>query len=633
MYIHSTATPEQQMCTIPKDASTRERDDKIRWLSAVLSRPTWRSAFAEAQRKTRRSSGFNAAAELQRAGTITIGDRAKILMGFSNRVRADDPVLSLAWQLLALRPSDDEVVVRAVVDGAFGLLRSCTDGSTRTAIARLRVWRDVAIGKYDGTAYSDDFFDIAKRYWPAEMDNLKGDRMRPATAAERHPAFDLLMCGRWDDAFGTLHARSEKVIGAERAQALLDALSDRKAMREEIRDLVDLLYACASPNDGATALAWSMLNCDPRKPETFHAVMPQLQHALDAADLPADDDAGLRRRLRVWWRAAEGEFKTAKVSIFRFADPEAECWPDPAEPNAALAFVRSTPAATASGPTLVVMPKVKATKLNSFHSPYKDLVDAPLPLVIVRDLARSRAALHAEFPHATVAVDLLLRDLREGKTARVAPVCLVGDPGSGKSRMVRKVSDLLRTYLYRFDAGSSTDAHFAGTSKAWGNTEPSVPMRAIAQSQTASPWILLDEIDKAGTSNHNGSLTHALLGFLDVETACRYRDQSLDAEVDLSACSFASTANSVEKMPSPLRDRFRIIRVPNPTLAHLPPLAANVMRDLAAQDEARAGDEPLARDELANIGRAWAPYKFSMRALKSIVRGTLEARDSCAMRH
>ena len=57
------------------------------------------------------------------------------------------------------------------------------------------------------------------------------------------------------------------------------------------------------------------------------------------------------------------------------------------------------------------------------------------------------------------------------------------------------------------------------------------------------------------------------------------------------------------------------------------------MRDLETGDEARQGDAPLALDELANIGKAWAQAKFSMRALHKIVLATLEARDQFAMRH
>lgn len=78
---------------------------------------------------------------------------------------------------------------------------------------------------------------------------------------------------------------------------------------------------------------------------------------------------------------------------------------------------------------------------------------------------------------------------------------------------------------------------------------------------------------------------------------------------------------------------MRMISVPAPTLQHLPALAAQAMQDLSRKDETRAGDAPLADDELAIIGRAWSASRFSMRTSKAIVRGTLEARDSCAMRH
>jgi ATP-dependent Lon protease len=188
-------------------------------------------------------------------------------------------------------------------------------------------------------------------------------------------------------------------------------------------------------------------------------------------------------------------------------------------------------------------------------------------------------------------------------------------------------------YVYRFDASSSADSHFGGTSKAWSNTEPSVPARAIAQGKIANPVVLIDEIEKSSTSQHHGRLVDALLPFCDRETAVRYRDQSLDSEIDLSMVSFVACANDVSKLPSPLRDRFRTIRVPAPGPQHLPPLAAQVMRDLAIEDKARQHDAPLADDELEIIGKAWAKARFSMRALQKIVAATLDARDSHAMRH
>jgi ATP-dependent Lon protease len=446
----------------------------------------------------------------------------------------------------------------------------------------------------------------------------------------------LLTFDRRDAALGWLHAATE-ALDVVPIKSFLDALGDRAAVQAGIIDLVDHLYATGTPSAGALALAWQMLTADPRKPESFR-FLPQLQCAIDHADLEAEDDADVRARIRVWWRAAEAEWLDSKFSIFHIAAIETrpgDELPEPIEPHPMrepdIARWFASPPAV---PTLVVMPKDRSSKLNNFHSQYKDLVDAALPLVVVRDVARIRAALHAEFPHAAMAVDLLLRDLRDQRPFSLKPVLLVGDPGSGKSRLVRRLADLVRNlYVYRFDAASSSDSHFGGTSKAWGNTEPSVPFRAVAQGRIANPVVFVDEVDKASKSTYHGRLVDSILPFCDVETARRYRDQSLDCEIDISMCSFIATANDATALPSPLKDRFRIVKVPSPTLAHLPQLAAQVMRDLAIEDEARQADPPLATDELAVIAKAWAKAGFSMRKLQKIVGATLEARDSYAPRH
>jgi ATP-dependent Lon protease len=382
-----------------------------------------------------------------------------------------------------------------------------------------------------------------------------------------------------------------------------------------------------------------MLTADPRKPESFR-FLPQLQFAIDHADLEAEDAADARQRICVWWRAAEGEWPVSQVSIFRIAAIETTPGDDLQDPEPELHPQEMTTSTSATLfadlglPTLVVMPKDRASKLNNFHSQYRDLVDAALPLVVARDVSTIRAALHKEFPHAVTAIDPMLRDLREGRPFYVKPICLVGSPGAGKSRLVRRLADMAgRLYVYRFDAASSSDSHFGGTSKAWSNTEPSVPARAVAQSNTANPIVLVDEIEKAAERNWNGRLWDSLLPFCEVETARRYRDQSLDCELDLSMVSYVATANDVSGLPAPLKDRFRIIRVPTPTLQYLPALAAQVMRDLAIEDEGRMHDPPLAGDELAVIAKTWERARFSMRSLQKIVGATLEARDRFSMRH
>lgn len=285
-------------------------------------------------------------------------------------------------------------------------------------------------------------------------------------------------------------------------------------------------------------------------------------------------------------------------------------------------------------PGIVVMPKGKATKLNDYHSEFKTLVDAKLPLRIARDISAARAMLVAEYPHAIGAVDLLLRDLREGEPVRLSPVLLTGPAGAGKTRLVRRLfRDLLGVGVYRYDGGGASDSMFGGSPKAWGNTVPSAPARAVNQIRLSNPVVLIDEIDKAGTSTRNGRLWNVLLPFLERETARVYRDVSLDAELDLSWILHVATANSVEELPAPLKDRYRIVKVEAPRLVDLPALAANVLREFAVENGEEGFAWPLATDEIEVIGRAWEKAGFSIRKLQKIVAGTVAARNATAVRH
>jgi ATP-dependent Lon protease len=448
----------------------------------------------------------------------------------------------------------------------------------------------------------------------------------------QHPALVVLLIDRWDDAFGFLHHQSKELLGNDRAQRLHDAY----AVQAEIHAVVDALYARGKVASGELALAWSLLTCDPRQPATFHRVLPQVQFALDNPGLSADDDANVRDRIRIWWRAAEGEFTASKKSMFAIAHdmPDDVYVPDPEVEQPSAETVSSWFSAPYAGPTLVVMPKSRASKLNNHNAVFKDIVDKPLPLKVARGLGDARKRLAYEFPHAAGALQMLFRDLREGQPIKLRPTLLVGPPGAGKSRIVRRIAQEIGIkFVYRYDGAASADNQFSGTSKAWSNTEASVPARAVLQSKIANPIVMIDELDKSAERNHNGRLWESLLPFCDPETASRYRDVSLDAELDLSAVSYICTANDASVLPDMLKDRFRIVKVPQPRLVDLPLLAASVMADLSREDEERAWDNPLATDELMVIAKAWQKAGFSLRKLQKIVRATLEARDQHAMRH
>lgn len=175
--------------------------------------------------------------------------------------------------------------------------------------------------------------------------------------------------------------------------------------------------------------------------------------------------------------------------------------------------------------------------------------------------------------------------------------------------------------------GGMADGSAMGTSAQWSTSRPSVPLQLIQRSGFANGVIVWDEIEKASDSRHNGSAFDALLPMLERSQAAAIRDPALEVTVDLSWISHFATANDVDTIPDPLRDRMRIIRMPEPTWQHIGPLSKQIIRDIARD---RGVDErwypPLADDEMGVIREAWPGG--SLRKLRRAIEGTLSARDS-----
>lgn len=256
----------------------------------------------------------------------------------------------------------------------------------------------------------------------------------------------------------------------------------------------------------------------------------------------------------------------------------------------------------------------------------EELTGKALPLVPMPDLGAAWADLRAEFPYAADVIDRIFLDIPVRPHVQLRPTVLVGSPGCGKSRFARRLLTVLTIPHDVIPCGGLSDGAFAGTGRRWSTGEPSLPAALITRHRIAGPGAVLDEIEKVGTSRHNGQVHDALLAFLERETASRFHDPYVQAPCDLSHVTWLMTANSLEGLSAPLRDRCRVIPFPEPGLEHLPVLSRQIIVDLLAEQGLdHRWARPLDAIEMEAIARAWPGG--SLRKLRRMIEATLAARS------